>query len=491
MERFPVFKIPNKLLDSIEYEQDVIEEEEEIKIEEGGIPCTTCLISTTKSHFKSDLHLYNLKRKVKQLKPLTEDEFDDKSDISSIDEESSEDETEPVKQGSPYAEFKIKDKVLQVYKQVLSKDPKEWKDNLLELQQKSTFTLLMMASGHFSAMIIDSEKKQLVHKTFHRYTTRRKQGGAQSGNDNSKGKANSAGAQIRRYNEQVLREEIQQLLKDWKPLISESKYVFIKCPVQSRSVILFDEKIIDPSKVRSFPFITNRPTLQELTRAFDLLFTANYVEIKEHEIKSKKEKEIVEKVQTHLQIQELEREKIPESLQYQLEAIKKGRLEYLISILDKDSITSTFPVQYGFTLLHYASEQGQPLIIKYLLENGADPTIAKLGKRPYDVCSTKEARDVYRRHMHHYPDQWDYKLANVPGPLTEEMEERQKEKERERRKKEREMKKKKKEQPEPEPAPVVETKQTKKVTLVKLSATEKQSIGMSPEQRQRLDREKR
>lgn len=90
MERFPVFKIPNKLLDSIEYEQDVIEEEEEIKIEEGGIPCTTCLISTTKSHFKSDLHLYNLKRKVKQLKPLTEDEFDDKSDISSIDEESSE-----------------------------------------------------------------------------------------------------------------------------------------------------------------------------------------------------------------------------------------------------------------------------------------------------------------------------------------------------------------------------------------------------------------
>ncbi|KAJ3322192.1 Ankyrin repeat and zinc finger domain-containing protein 1 [Boothiomyces sp. JEL0866] len=490
MEKFQVLNIPKNLLDSIEYEQEVVQEEEEIKVEEGGIPCTTCVISTTKSHFKSDLHLYNLKRKVKLLKPLTEEEFDDKSDISSIDEDSSDDEVEPVKQGTPFAEFKIKDKYLQVYKQVLSKDPKEWKSSLLELQQRNTFTLLMMASGHFSAMVIDSEKKQLAHKTFHRYTTRRKQGGAQSGNDNSKGKANSAGAQIRRYNEQVLREEIQQLLKDWKQLINESKYVFIKCPVQSRSVILFDEKIINPEKVRSFPFITNRPTLQELSRAFDLLFTANFAEIKEQEVKAKKEKEIVDRMQTHLQIQEQEKAKIPESLQNQLDAIKKGRLEYLISILDKDSITNTFPVQFGFTLLHYASEQGQTLVIKYLLENGADPTIAKLGKRPYDLCSTKEARDVYRRHMHNYPDQWDYKLANVPGPLTEEMEEKQREKERERRKKERELKKKKKEQA-PEAEPEAETKPTKKVTLVKLSATEKQSIGMSPEQRQRLDREKR
>ncbi|KAJ3272172.1 hypothetical protein HDV01_005937 [Terramyces sp. JEL0728] len=403
------------------------------------------------------------------------------------------DEPEPAKQGSPFADFKIKDqnKNLLVYKQVLSKDPAEWKASLMELQQKNTFTLLMMASGHFSAMIIDSDKQQLAHKTFHRYTTRRKQGGAQSGNDSSKGKANSAGAQIRRYNEQVLREEIQQLLKDWKEMINRSKYVFVKYPAQSRSVILFDENIIDPAKVRSFPFITNRPTLQELLKAFDLLFTANYVEIKEQQIKTKKEKELVEKVQTHLQILEQDKIKIPELLENRLEAVKKGRLEYLISILDRQSITTTFPVQFGYTLLHYASEQSQPLIIKYLLENGADPTIARLGKRPYDLCSSKEARDVYRRHMHNFPDQWDYKLANVPGPLTEEMEEKQREKERERRKKERELKKKKKEEVEPKVETVVESKPTKKVTLVKLSATEKQSIGMSPEQRQRLDREKR
>ena len=36
------------------------------------------------------------------------------------------------------------------------------------------------------------------------YLARRKQGGAQSSNDMAKGKANSAGAMIRRYNEQAL-----------------------------------------------------------------------------------------------------------------------------------------------------------------------------------------------------------------------------------------------------------------------------------------------
>lgn len=39
-----------------------------------------------------------------------------------------------------------------------------------------------------------------------RGTARRKQGGSQSLNDNAKGNAKSAGAQLRRYGEQSLRE---------------------------------------------------------------------------------------------------------------------------------------------------------------------------------------------------------------------------------------------------------------------------------------------
>lgn len=100
------------------------------------------------------------------------------------------------------------------------------------------WTLIMMGGGHFAACVISivpnvvrrNKRTEidigvvLKQKTFHRYTSeclciyimnislkflnfylaRRKQGGAQSSNDMAKGKANSAGAMIRRYNEQAL-----------------------------------------------------------------------------------------------------------------------------------------------------------------------------------------------------------------------------------------------------------------------------------------------
>src|SRR5207237_564942 len=96
--------------------------------------------------------------------------------------------------------------------------------------------LCMIGGGHFAAMVVSLAPKKskhsagplnreaivLAHKTFHRYTTRRKQGGSQSANDNAKGAAHSAGASIRRYNEQALVEDVRELLKDWKALIDTS-----------------------------------------------------------------------------------------------------------------------------------------------------------------------------------------------------------------------------------------------------------------------------
>jgi hypothetical protein len=106
----------------------------------------------------------------------------------------------------------------------------------------------MIAGGHFAGAVVrvsraqdddsgDDEKTRkrkqkkpkpetevVLHKTFHRYTSmfsnmhtilefqlmrtlaRRKQGGSQSANDNAKGAAKSAGAQLRRYGEQALRD---------------------------------------------------------------------------------------------------------------------------------------------------------------------------------------------------------------------------------------------------------------------------------------------
>ena len=90
--------------------------------------------------------------------------------------------------------------------------------------------MFMTAGGHFAGAIVrvsngddepeeeDTGRKKnkqkrpkpeteiLLHKTFHRYTTRRKQGGSQGLNDAAGKKAISAGAMLRRYGEQALRD---------------------------------------------------------------------------------------------------------------------------------------------------------------------------------------------------------------------------------------------------------------------------------------------
>jgi hypothetical protein len=109
--------------------------------------------------------------------------------------------------------------------------------------------MFMIAGGHFAGIVArvsppqtnpTTQKKPaqgakkpdmeiILHKTFHRYTSklldsvimiasakgaflfaqsiaRRKQGGSQSANDNAKGPAKSAGALLRRYGEQALRD---------------------------------------------------------------------------------------------------------------------------------------------------------------------------------------------------------------------------------------------------------------------------------------------
>lgn len=49
-----------------------------------------------------------------------------------------------------------------------------------------------------------------------RYTIRAKRGGSQSSYDSGGRKAQSAGAALRRYGEQALREDVRALLKEWE-----------------------------------------------------------------------------------------------------------------------------------------------------------------------------------------------------------------------------------------------------------------------------------
>ena len=67
-------------------------------------------------------------------------------------------------------------------------------------------------------------------------------------------------------------------------------------------------------------------------------------------------------------------------------------------------------------------------------------------KTPYNYSKTKEVRNAFRRLMARQPDRWDYVAAQIPSPLTEEMEraEREKEAQLEKDRKKREKKQNKK-----------------------------------------------
>ncbi|KAM4836261.1 tRNA endonuclease ANKZF1 [Thomomys bottae] len=80
----------------------------------------------------------------------------------------------------------------------------------------------------------------------------------------------------------------------------------------------------------------------------------------------------------------------------------------------------------GFTLLHAAAAAGRGSVVRLLLEAGADPTVRdSQAQPPYTVAADRSTRNEFRRFMEKNPDAYDYKKAQVPGPLTSEMEAQQ------------------------------------------------------------------
>ncbi|RKO98319.1 hypothetical protein CXG81DRAFT_28836, partial [Caulochytrium protostelioides] len=143
------------------------------------------------------------------------------------------------------------------------------------------WTLLMLSSGHFAGLVVDpSNGRALVSKTFHRYTTRKKQGGAQSANDNAKGAAHSAGATLRRYGEQALQDDVATLLRQWRGYLDRSRLIFLRAPRSQRKTYFFQSTAAAPAslqpddpRLRAFPFPTNRPTLSHLKQCCERLWT--------------------------------------------------------------------------------------------------------------------------------------------------------------------------------------------------------------------------
>lgn len=427
-------------------------------------------------------------------------------------------------------------------------------------KQARYWTLILIGGGHFAGVVMDlagqvsshgRDMKVVAHKTFHRYTVRRKQGGSQAAH----GVANSAGARIRMYNEEALKLEVRELLEGWSHWIKQSECVFVHSPGNNRKVLYYENSVLSAAekqgRLRSIPFMTRRPTLTELKRAFvELTSVKVSVLTKEAlERQAQAEQDALEKAQAasasvSASASSKDHQKaavIPEApaeLLKLIELVKKGRAEAMSTHLLKHGIdpsqllplsTSTeYDIRRTPTILHLAAHHGQAHCVKLLLEkHNADPTTTTLSAAKaaavvdgdgedeegtgaltgssftaYDIAKDKETRNAFRRAMALSPESWDWVgLAHVPSALTPEMEAEQERKAKEKTRKlldaERERKKTSSRPGTPATrsgatTPTSTPTSTSSSLLGKNLATATSANSqLSPEMRMRLERERR
>ncbi|KAM0424874.1 hypothetical protein ACHAPT_009930 [Fusarium lateritium] len=389
--------------------------------------------------------------------------------------------------------------------------------------------LCMIGGGHFAAMVVslaprpnksgttmNREATVLAHKTFHRYTTRRKQGGSQSANDNAKGAAHSAGSSLRRYNEQALVEDVRNLLQDWKALLDTSELLFIRATgVTNRRTLFgpYEGQVLkhNDTRLRGFPFSTRRATQNELMRSFIELTRLKVREIDPaKEVKKEPESGATPtKTQPKPSKPKLSEEEETALLHTsQLQAFtRRSKVPALLSYLKNNSISPDFEFQpaeqnhHAPRPLHLAAAQNAaPLVMGLLVRGGADPTIKNdEGKMAFELAGERSTRDAFRVARSELGEaKWSWDSAKVPPPMTKaEADQRDEREKKEADTKEAERRRAEEERLRSEGPKVSEARKQKGNTLsAGLTKTpqekrEAESRGLTPEMRVRLERERR
>lgn len=310
------------------------------------------------------------------------------------------------------------------------------------------YFLCMIGGGHFAAMIVALAPKTgkkhtgadersatvIAHKTFHRYTTRRKQGGSQSANDNAKGNAHSAGSSIRRYNETALVNEVRELLSSWKSIIDTSELVFVRATGATNRRTLFgpyEGQVLrhnDPRN-RGFPFSTRRATQKELMRAFVELTRVKQSTIDEEALAALNapQKEATSPAPAKPKPKKPTKEEETASLHTSqiIPMIKRSKVPALLNYLKTNNIPPTFtffPANHHTpTPLHLAASlNSAPIILALLTKAGADPTMMNDEARtPFTLAGDRATRDAFRVARSELGESaWDWGKSGVPAAMS-------------------------------------------------------------------------
>ncbi len=317
-------------------------------------------------------------------------------------------------------------------------------------QKDPHFFLCMSGGGHFAAMVVSlvpeirkgpggvEERHAVVkaHKTFHRYTTRRKQGGSQSANDNAKGNAHSAGSSIRRYNEAALEADIRTVLHEWKAMIDTADLMFIRATGSTNRRTLFgpyDGQVLksNDNRIRGFPFSTRRATQAELLRSFQELTRLKVGKLVEPTAEKPLPEKPSKEPKSKPQAPKLSKEE--EAAQFhtsQLQAlIRRSKAPAVLLYLTKNELSPDFTFSppadnhHAPTSLHLSASTNSPALILALLTKAkADPSIKNGdGKTAYEIAGDVKTHDAFRIARHQLGESaCDWSASHVSSPLSQE-----------------------------------------------------------------------
>lgn len=395
--------------------------------------------------------------------------------------------------------------------------------------------MCMIGGGHFAAMLVslapeihrkqggveERQARVIAHKSFHRYTTRRKQGGSQSASDASRGAAHSAGSSLRRYNEAALEKDIRDILADWKEMIDTADLLFVRATGKTNRKIIFSQhdgqvlKQNDP-RMRGFPFNTRRATQGELMRCFKELTRVKVSEIDEAAIaaaaEAAKQKEESKPATPRPQPQKPKLSKEEEAALLhttQIHAlVRRSKVPALMSYITNNSIPTSFAFQPAEsysripTALHLAANLNSPAVVSALLTKaGADPALHnEEGRTPFELAGDRPTRDAFRIARHELGEsKWDWNAAKVPSAVSKADADNRAETERKAAAEEEASRRKAdleriKKEDAARPARNTTGKPGRALGTAEKTAAEKrdeESRGMTPEMRMRLERERR
>ena len=174
-----------------------------------------------------------------------------------------------------------------------------------ELSSLSHIGVFLCLGGRFAAGLFTGADC-IHHRTFARYTVRAKQGGSQTTNDaaNSGHQAKSIGSSIRRKEAVRFREEVHEVMAEWRDEIAACQRIFLFAPSYNRGIFyrpaitrLKRPTTTDGSsdgnagnvevdvswdktdvRIRSIPFSVYRPTFAEVERVYKQLTTVEFVD---------------------------------------------------------------------------------------------------------------------------------------------------------------------------------------------------------------------